>query len=123
MIGLVALIVFGPRKLPDMMRTVGKAVAEFRRSTDDFKKTWEKEVNFENSEFKSSENSDLLLGNLPKTENSIGRASESENIKIAAPEIREVNRDDFPVNIPGAEASVAETTRTENNSTDKRSWL
>jgi TatA/E family protein of Tat protein translocase len=36
MIGTVALIVFGPRKLPEMMRTIGRAVAEFRRSSDDF---------------------------------------------------------------------------------------
>ena len=29
---LVALLVFGPRRLPDLMNTVGRSVAEFRRT-------------------------------------------------------------------------------------------
>lgn len=123
MIGMVALIVFGPRRLPQMMRSVGKAVAEFRRSTDDFKRTWEKEVNFEDSESKTSENTDLLLGNLPRNENFIGETVESESTKIVAPDIREVNRSDFTAEIPLTETSVVEQSKTENTSTDKRNWL
>lgn len=123
MIGLVALIVFGPRKLPEMMRTIGKAMAEFRRSTDDFKKTWEKEVNYENNDFTSSGTSDLLLGNLPKVENSIGRTSVLEANKTALPEIREINRDDFSVDIPQIENPVVKDIKTETNSADKRNWL
>ena len=30
---LVALLVFGPHRLPELMRTAGRAVAEFRRAT------------------------------------------------------------------------------------------
>lgn len=44
MIFLVALIVFGPRKLPDIGRTIGKALGEFRRATNDLKSTLEEEV-------------------------------------------------------------------------------
>ena len=44
MIFLVALIVFGPRKLPDIGRTIGKALGEFRRATNDLKSTLEDEV-------------------------------------------------------------------------------
>ena len=122
MIGLIALIIFGPRKLPEMMRTIGKTIAEFRRSTDDFKRTWQKEVDFEGKDFKTSENSDLLLGNQPMTENSIGRTSGLETNKIVAPEIREVSRADFTVDIPESETS-AEESKTEINSADKRNWL
>ena len=50
LIGLCALIFFGPRKLPEMARTIGKYMAEFRKATSEFKETWEKEVNFD--EFK-----------------------------------------------------------------------
>ena len=43
-IALVALIIFGPRKLPEIGRSVGKSIAEFKRASDEFKRTWEYEV-------------------------------------------------------------------------------
>jgi TatA/E family protein of Tat protein translocase len=46
-IALVALIVFGPRKLPEIGRTLGKNLAEFKRASEDFKRTWEFEVETE----------------------------------------------------------------------------
>ena len=46
---VVALIFFGPRKLPQLARTMGKGLAEFRRASDDFKRTWEREVALEES--------------------------------------------------------------------------
>jgi len=41
---VVALIFFGPRKLPQLARSMGKGLSEFRRASDDFKRTWEREV-------------------------------------------------------------------------------
>ena len=32
---VVALVVFGPQRLPELARTIGKAMAEFRRQTTD----------------------------------------------------------------------------------------
>jgi TatA/E family protein of Tat protein translocase len=46
-IAVVALVLFGPRKLPEIGRTVGKAMGEFKRASDDFKRTWEYEVEIE----------------------------------------------------------------------------
>jgi TatA/E family protein of Tat protein translocase len=46
-IAVVALLLFGPRKLPDISRTLGKSLAEFKRASDDFKRTWEYEVELE----------------------------------------------------------------------------
>jgi Tat protein translocase TatB subunit len=43
----VALIFFGPRKLPQISRQIGKSLAEFRKASDDFKRTWEREVALE----------------------------------------------------------------------------
>ncbi len=40
----VALIVFGPRKLPEIGRTLGKALGEFRKATDELKNSIEREV-------------------------------------------------------------------------------
>jgi len=44
LIFFVALLVFGPRKLPEIGRSVGKALGEFRRATTDLKNTLEEEV-------------------------------------------------------------------------------
>ena len=44
---VVALIFFGPRKLPQLARSMGKGLSEFRKASDDFKRTWEREVALE----------------------------------------------------------------------------
>jgi len=44
---VMALIFFGPRKLPQLSRTLGKNLASFRKASEDFKRTWEKEVDLE----------------------------------------------------------------------------
>jgi sec-independent protein translocase protein TatA len=41
---IVALIVFGPKKLPDLARSLGKGMAEFKKATDDFKSTIDRDV-------------------------------------------------------------------------------
>jgi TatA/E family protein of Tat protein translocase len=46
---VIALIFFGPRKLPQLARSMGKGLAEFRKASDDFKRTWEREVALETS--------------------------------------------------------------------------
>ena len=44
---VVALIVFGPRKLPDIGKSVGRMMAEFRKASNDFRRTIEDEVEAE----------------------------------------------------------------------------
>ena len=46
---VAALIFFGPRRLPQLSRQLGKSLSEFRRASEDFKRTWEREVNCGNS--------------------------------------------------------------------------
>ena len=53
-----ALIFFGPRRLPQLSRQIGKSLTEFRRASDDFKRTWEREVNLEDID-RPAENSIL----------------------------------------------------------------
>ena len=47
LIFLVALLVFGPRKLPEIGRTLGKSLGEFRRATNELKRSIEQEVRAE----------------------------------------------------------------------------
>lgn len=52
---VVALIVIGPSKLPDLMKTLGKGMAEFRRMSSDVKSTLEAEVDRADREQKQAE--------------------------------------------------------------------
>jgi len=44
---IAALLLFGPRRLPEIGRTLGKTVADFRRATNDFRANLEREVRME----------------------------------------------------------------------------
>lgn len=113
LIGLVALIIFGPRKLPELARMLGKARNEFRRTTDDFKDTWMREVNIETQE-KQIE-TELL------SENSIGRSLSPLKNEIVTPEIREVSQAEFQESFSKQEISVPKKLDIAPN--DKRDWL
>ncbi|HET7105981.1 MAG TPA: twin-arginine translocase TatA/TatE family subunit [Candidatus Acidoferrum sp.] len=41
---LVVLVVFGPQKLPELARSLGKLMAEFRKASTDFKSAFEEEM-------------------------------------------------------------------------------
>src|SRR5712672_1581468 len=44
---VIALVLFGPKKLPELGRTIGKAITEFRRASNDLKASFEREINYE----------------------------------------------------------------------------
>jgi TatA/E family protein of Tat protein translocase len=44
---VIALIVFGPRKLPQLGRSLGESLAQFRKASEDFKRSWEQEITVE----------------------------------------------------------------------------
>jgi sec-independent protein translocase protein TatA len=46
----IALLIFGPKKLPEVGRSLGKALREFRRTSDEIKEKIEEEIQAE--EFK-----------------------------------------------------------------------
>jgi TatA/E family protein of Tat protein translocase len=47
LIFIIALIVFGPRKLPEIGKTLGKALNEFKNASEELKSTIEREVHVE----------------------------------------------------------------------------
>ncbi|MGQ9495576.1 MAG: Sec-independent protein translocase protein TatB [Thermoanaerobaculaceae bacterium] len=47
MIFIIALLLFGPKQLPNLGRTLGKALAEFKRASNDLQRTLEEEVRAE----------------------------------------------------------------------------
>ncbi len=44
---VLALLIFGPRKLPEIGRSIGRALGEFRRATTDLKRTLDSELSAE----------------------------------------------------------------------------
>jgi sec-independent protein translocase protein TatA len=44
---VIALIIFGPRKLPELGRSLGKSLAEFKRASNELRNTLEEEIRLE----------------------------------------------------------------------------
>jgi TatA/E family protein of Tat protein translocase len=44
---VIALIIFGPRKLPELGRSLGKSIGEFRKASNELKSTLEEEIRLE----------------------------------------------------------------------------
>ena len=94
MILIVALVIFGPRKLPQLSRSFGKSLANFKRTSEDFKQTWEKEV------ARESAIKEALIGEsmLPDEDRSI--LGESRSRSQAVLEASESNSADSPTSSP-----------------------
>jgi TatA/E family protein of Tat protein translocase len=74
---VVALVIFGPRKLPQLSRSLGRSLADFKRASQDFKETWEKEARLAADDLKEDHISRAML---PPEENqtigqTVGRGS------------------------------------------------
>jgi sec-independent protein translocase protein TatB len=70
---VVALILFGPRKLPQLSRSLGKSLGEFKRASEDFKRQWEKEVALEEREKEARKDQAAML---PEDNSILGDAAE-----------------------------------------------
>lgn len=44
---VVALIIFGPRKLPELGRSLGRSLSEFKRASNELRSTLEEEIRVE----------------------------------------------------------------------------
>jgi TatA/E family protein of Tat protein translocase len=122
LIGLIALIIFGPRKLPEIAKKIGKTMNEFKRAGQEFRSTWEREVTLEEEEkifFKDPFNENQVVAEIKYTQTT----TITEN-KILAPEVKEVSQADFQnfqVNEP-VKTEVAPEVAAD-SSTNKQDWL
>jgi Tat protein translocase TatB subunit len=121
LIGIIALIFLGPRKLPQIAKTIGKTMADFRNTTNEFKSTWEREVNFE------EEAQALRSGDLPPVEPTpVPRETgiiDGTTHTIAMPEIKPVQPDMFSPT-PSSNEPIEKTTEDQApDISDKKNWL
>ena len=93
---------------------------EFRRTTDDFKQTWSREVDFEIEGSSDKEKLNSIPENPPLIDSSIQKNTIEMKNEIVVPEIKEINQTDFQENFAKQEANTKEP---ENNQTNKRDWL
>mgnify|MGYP006172626077 CR=1 FL=1 len=117
LIGIIALIFLGPRKLPEYARKIGKVMSDLRNTTSEFRSTWEREVNFE------EEAKALQLESIEREADEVSSPRTSED--LPAPAIRAVSEDE----LTKAKATAAETPELngseadEDAELDKRNWL
>ena len=114
LVGIIALIFLGPRKLPDMARRIGKIMAEFRGTANEFKETWQREVDFED-EAKAFDVDAIDAEVVARDEKPTVTDSE-----VAIPAVKEVDPAAFEHLLPPAEP---EATATEEASNEKQNWL
>src|SRR5579883_2596291 len=62
---IVALVLFGPKKLPGLGRTIGKALTEFRRASNDLKASFEREMHNLEREAELKETTQAIAKELP----------------------------------------------------------
>ncbi len=122
---VVALIFFGPRKLPQLARSMGKGLAEFRKASDDFKRTWEREVALETSHL---EDNTILDADRPTYESvatSDAPAVESpdQDLVVARQPPVQTTSDDVAQTPPNPVEVAAETVPAEAQPLRKHEWL
>ena len=83
---VIAMIIFGPRKLPELGRSLGKSLAEFKKASNELKSTLEEEIRLEEqrSAFeasKAAKEAQPAPTSAPAAETSAG---ETEPVPVAA---------------------------------------
>lgn len=120
LIGIIALMFLGPRKLPQIAKTIGKTLADFRSTTNEFKSTWQREVDFE-EDIRAARTGELGP-DVPTTVPRIPDSDDNANT-IAAPSITPVQTDLFPDSFPNTESQPPTDAPVVDDQSDKRNWL
>jgi TatA/E family protein of Tat protein translocase len=129
---VMALVFFGPRKLPQLSRSLGKNLADFRRASEDFKRTWNREVSLEESDAAGAVVSRPVL----PEQNSIldydkaGQPSQAPSVQAVAPD-RVIARHTIGSDAPHSanetglalERSDLDAVTDETKPSTKRDWL
>ncbi len=129
LIGIIVLMFFGPRKLPEYARKIGKVMSDLRSTTNEFRTTWEREVNFE-EETKALKMEAILAEDDKETpvarENKILKQHDAY-VETSLPAIRAIDPETFAAARENFAESSENTTEPDEDISpdlsDKRSWL
>jgi TatA/E family protein of Tat protein translocase len=114
---IIALLLFGPKKLPELGRMLGKAVSEFRRAKNELKSTFESHLNelekeVQAEKYSESTTTDYSSVHYPYHYDEQGQESgyDSSSVSAGTNEPSETGTS-HPPGISVAETQVAETNR------------
>jgi TatA/E family protein of Tat protein translocase len=114
---VIALIFFGPRRLPQLARSIGKGMSEFRKASEDFKRTWEREVAMETSRLQTEAHSILdMEGSDFESQNAAETNVEPADSTLV------VARESSPTTVAQESSSASDTNEPVANSR-KHDWL
>jgi sec-independent protein translocase protein TatA len=87
MIFVIALLVFGPKKLPELGKSLGKGIREFKKATEELKANWEDQVKDISGPLNDAKKELHGMGQSLKTQvyNHIDAATQTESQEPAAP--------------------------------------
>jgi len=82
---VLALILLGPKKLPDIAKSLGRAMGEFQRASDDLKKeiNLSSQISDKETPQKKPEDTDMGVGGIEPTEHSHTPEEENKDTKKA----------------------------------------
>ncbi len=109
----LALIIFGPKKLPEIARQVGKALNEFKRASNEFKAQIEQEIS--NLEV---ENRQTILPPSPTPEGATSRKLYAAPVEAGPADAQPAGA--LATAVPGTEVPTTETPTTEARTTEAR---
>ncbi|HSR11593.1 MAG TPA: twin-arginine translocase TatA/TatE family subunit [Thermodesulfobacteriota bacterium] len=105
---IVALVVFGPKKLPDLAKSLGKGMAEFKKASEELKSSIE-------TDLKVDLNEDPYKAELPPAENRTTEAAvspaaplEGKTEEAAAPEAEPAPGDPYAIEAQAGNSKPAE---------------
>ena len=85
MILVLALVVIGPKRLPDVARALGRGFTEFKRATDDLKTTFQEEVRTDEIKQQLIKEGKVVASNNPYT-SGIGPTVDAQTVATDTPD-------------------------------------
>jgi sec-independent protein translocase protein TatA len=64
---VIALVIFGPRKLPELGRSLGRGIAEFKKATNELQNTLEQEINADEARTKAESSATQAAAHIEAT--------------------------------------------------------
>jgi sec-independent protein translocase protein TatA len=81
----IALIIFGPRKLPELGKSLGKSLAEFKRASNELKNTLDEEIRTEERRSTERQDPPRVPAAVESVDDTVSRSTGTEHSIGAVP--------------------------------------